>query len=85
MLAAEGEQVMIELYEVEQSHLHDCCQQCPGLSILTPTMLSLAVNEPEAIYKILQLLAQKSIKVKQINYAATNLESLFINLTSVEG
>lgn len=85
MLATEGNQVTIELYEVEQARLQTCCEQCPELSILTPTTLSLAVNDPDAVHLVLQLLSNRSIKIKQINYATTNLESLFISLTSVGG
>lgn len=82
MLATDGQQVTIELHETEMDSLQVCCLQCPQLSIITPTTLSLSMNTPDIIYQVLQLLAKKSIKIKQINYATTNLESLFINLTS---
>jgi len=81
MLAVEGKQVFIELYEAPQTILTQCCAQCPELSIITPTTLSIAVNNSELVYRVLMLLEQYHIKLKQINYAQTNLESLFINLT----
>lgn len=82
MLATEDNRVTIELYETEMQTLQQCCLQCHSLTVLSPTMLSLAESSPELIHQLLTLLEQKSIKIKQINYAATNLESLFINLTS---
>jgi len=82
MLATNGGQVTIELYETEKQYLKTCCSLCPQLSIIAPTTLLLAVNDADSIHHVLQLLAQQSVKVKQINYATTNLESLFINLTS---
>lgn len=82
MLATNGEQITIELYETALQHLQDCCAQLPALSIITPTSLSLASKSEQVLCQCLQLLGSKSIKIKQINYATTNLESLFINLTS---
>ena len=82
MLATDGKQVTIELYETELKYLQTCCLQCPTLSIITPTTLSLSENDPDSIHIVLQLLTLQAIKIKQINYATTNLESLFLNLTS---
>lgn len=82
MLSTNGEQVTIEVYEADIKTLTDCCAQLPALSIVSATMLSFNASEATAIHQLLVVLEQQSIKVKQINYATTNLESLFINLTS---
>lgn len=82
MLSTNGEQVTIEVYEADIKTLTDCCAQLPALSIVSATMLSFNASEATAIHQLLVVLEQQGIKVKQINYATTNLESLFINLTS---
>jgi len=82
MLAVDGKQVSIELYETPQSTLAKCCSQCPELLIITPKSVSIANDDNEVIYRVLKLFEKYNVKIKQINYAQTNLESLFINLTA---
>ena len=82
MLAVNGDQVMIELYETKREKLEACCALLPLLSIVTPTSVVLPANSAQAVTELLSLFEKQQIKIKQINYAASNLESLFINLTS---
>ena len=84
MLATDDKQISIEIYEADLHLLKACCAQCPELTIVTQTMLSLKSNDDAVLYQLLQLLSSKSIKIKHINYATTNLESVFINLTSTK-
>lgn len=82
MLASDNTQVMIELYETDNAILQACCDQLPALSIVSATFLLLASNSQALLCEFLQLAELNKIKIKQINYAATNLEALFISLTT---
>ena len=82
MLVTEDNQISIEIYEAELRLLNECSVVLPELSMITSTMLSLASSDEVILCKLLTLLSSKSIKIKHINYATTNLESVFINLTS---
>lgn len=82
MLAVNGKQVMIELYETKREKLEACCALLPLLSIVTVTSVILHASSAQAITELLTIFEKQQIKIKQINYASSNLESLFINLTS---
>jgi ABC-2 type transport system ATP-binding protein len=84
MLTTDGQQICIELYETDPALLKACCGAFPVLSLSSPTTLSLPAESEALLGELLALFTSKSIKIKQINYATTNLESVFINLTSAE-
>ena len=84
MLATDGKQISIELYDTDARLLKACCAQVPTLSIVTPTMLLLPSDNETLLCQLIALFASQSIKIKHINYASTNLESVFINLTETE-
>lgn len=82
MLASDNSELIIELYETDLSLLKKCCQSMPQLSIISANFVSLSTHTQVLLSQFLQLAELHRIKIKQINYAATNLESLFIKLTA---
>lgn len=84
MLATDGQQIIIEVYDTEPALLNTCCIVFPVLFLVSPTTLSLPTESEALLGDLLALFTSKSIKIKHINYASTNLESVFINLTSSE-
>jgi ABC-2 type transport system ATP-binding protein len=77
-----AKQLLIELYEAPLSILQKCTELLPQLTIVDSRCLQLGSKEPSVIAQALSVLAKHGIKIKLINYASSNLESIFINLTS---
>ncbi len=77
-----GNQLIIELYETPIAVLQECCELFSLLTVINSSCLQLASKKPEYISQALSLLENNNVKIKQVNYANTNLESIFINLTS---
>lgn len=76
--------VIIELYETPIETLQRCCQAFSLLTFVDTQTLQLSSKEPESVSQALSVLKNQNIKIKQINYVNSNLESVFINLTSKE-
>lgn len=76
----ESQQVIVELYPHSSTYLSAMSRA--EVTIVDQTTLLLTQSSSELIAQVLHQLEQQGIKVKQIRYGATTLESLFINLTS---
>jgi len=77
-----NQQVIIELYPYSRTQWHSDLMEMQDVQQLNETTLLLHSSNSSLIARILTLLEHHQIKVKQIRYGATTLESLFINLTS---
>lgn len=75
-------QLIIELYETPIITLQKCCKQFPLLTVINNSSLQLASKSAMDVSQGLSVLEDNEIKIKQINYATSTLESVFINLTS---
>lgn len=75
-------QLFIELYETSLNVLQACCDQFPLLNVINRHGLQLASKEASCVAQALSVLESHGVKIKQINYSSSNLESVFINLTS---
>ena len=78
----ESQQVIIELYPNSSTQWHLLLAQCCEVSLIDETTLLLSSSNSVLVAQVLTWLENAHIKVKQLRYGATTLESLFINLTS---
>ncbi|OCH20707.1 ABC transporter ATP-binding protein [Aliivibrio logei] len=78
----ESQQVIVELYPHTSMHLHSTITLLEDVSFIDETTLLLNSSNSDLVSEILILLETHHIKMKQIRYGTTTLESLFINLTS---
>ena len=78
----ESQQVIIELYPHPSTQWHILLTQCREVNLIDETTLMLSSSNSALVAQVLTLLEHSHIKIKQIRYGATTLESLFINLTS---
>ncbi|WP_394135078.1 ABC transporter ATP-binding protein [Aliivibrio fischeri] len=76
----ESQQVIVELYSHSSTYLSAMSRA--EVTVVDETTLLLTHSSSELIAQVLHQLEQQGIKIKQIRYGATTLESLFINLTS---
>ncbi|RYU67351.1 ABC transporter ATP-binding protein [Aliivibrio finisterrensis] len=76
----ESQQVIVELYPHSSTYLSAMSRS--EVTIVDQTTLLLTQSSSELIAQVLHQLELQGIKIKQIRYGATTLESLFINLTS---
>ncbi|MDD9154640.1 ABC transporter ATP-binding protein [Aliivibrio sp. S4TY2] len=76
----ESQQVIVELYPHSSTYLSAMSRA--EVTIVDQTTLLLTQSSSELIAQVLHQLELQGIKIKQIRYGATTLESLFINLTS---
>ena len=72
----------IEIYETAMQDLLKLVTEMRALKVVDTTTLVLQERGNETLNALLNLLQRENIGVKNINYATTTLESLFINLTS---
>ena len=77
-----NKQLIIELYETPLKALQTCCEQFPELTLINRQCLKLASKKAGCVSQALSVLESNAVKIKQINYGSSNLESVFINLTS---
>ncbi len=83
MLHEEGAStVIIEIYEVPLQQLEVIAADFEDLSVIDTASLMLEEQSSDKIAAVLKRLEVESIKIRQIRYGTTNLESLFIHLTS---
>ncbi len=83
MLATDNaDQLIIELFATERQKIELCCAANPLLTMLSENSLSLNSAKPDDLSVAITALNQSAVRIKQVNFATTNLESLFINLTS---
>ncbi|MGR6839251.1 ABC transporter ATP-binding protein [Aliivibrio wodanis] len=78
----ESQQVIVELYAHSSVQLPLSIMNMEAVSAVDATTLLLEHSSSELVAQVISELEQQHIKVKQIRYGATTLESLFINLTS---
>ncbi|MDD9196524.1 ABC transporter ATP-binding protein [Aliivibrio sp. S3MY1] len=78
----ESQQVIIDLYPHSSISLSLSMMNLEGVSVVDTTTLVLDHSSSTLVAQVISELEQQHIKVKQIRYGATTLESLFINLTS---
>jgi len=81
----QSQQVIIELYAHISTCLPSLVSQLDKVKLIDDCTLLLNEGSGSLIGHILALLEQQQIKVKQLRFGASSLESLFINLTSKEG
>lgn len=79
---SEASELHIEIYETPMQDLLKLEREMKALKVVDTTTLVLEDRDNEMLNRTLQLLQREHIGVKNINYATTTLESLFINLTS---
>ncbi len=80
----QSEQVIIELYAHVSSSLPSIVRQLDSVKLIDDSTLLLSEGKGALIAHVLALLEQQKIKVKQLRFGASSLESLFISLTSKE-
>nr|VVV04620.1 Daunorubicin/doxorubicin resistance ATP-binding protein DrrA [Aliivibrio wodanis] len=78
----ESQQVIVELYPHSSVPLSLSIMNMEAVSVVDTTTLLLDHSSSTLVAQVISELEQQHIKVKQIRYGATTLESLFINLTS---
>jgi len=77
-----AEQLVIEIYETPLDVLQKVCVTQSTLSVMDASTLMLQGRDTPSVTATLTLLESQQIKVKNIRFGTTTLESLFINLTS---
>ncbi len=77
--------VIIEIYETPIRKLEMIVADFKELSIIDGASLKIENQNGDKMALVLKLLESASIKIRQIRYGTTNLESLFISLTSHRG
>ena len=83
MLRSEDEKsVIAEIYETPAGRLNSVASAVDGLCIVNPSTLVLEDNTPQKVAHLLEVLSAEGIKIKQLRYGTSTLESLFISLTS---
>jgi len=75
-------QVIIEIYETPPVQLQKLCASMALLDVVDMHTLRLNSRESQDVSMVLRLLEKNAIRVKNIRYGSTTLESLFIALTS---
>ena len=76
---------VIEIYETPIQKLEMIAANHKDLSIIDHASLKVEDQNSDKMAQILKELELQSIKIRQIRYGTTNLESLFIKLTSHRG
>ncbi len=79
---SDSSELHIEIYETAMQDLLKLVTEMRALKVVDTTTLVLQERGNETLNALLNLLQRENIGVKNINYATTTLESLFINLTS---
>jgi len=83
MLSNESaDQLILEIYETPRERLSLEISSMERLSIVDESTLMLEGKDAQSVSAALELLESKKIKVRNIRYGTTTLESLFISLTS---
>jgi len=83
MLSNESaDQLILEIYETPRERLSAEITEMKSLSIIDESTLMLEGKDARSVSAVLELLESKKIKVRNIRYGTTTLESLFISLTS---
>lgn len=83
MLSNESaDEVVIEIYETAIEQLKKICTSMEQLHFVDESTLILKSKNSMVISEALSLLEETGIRVRNIRYGTTTLESLFINLTS---
>ncbi|MEA3455721.1 MAG: ABC transporter ATP-binding protein [Campylobacterota bacterium] len=81
----ESSSAIIEIYETPIHKLEKIVSSHKGLSIIDGASLKVENQNSDKMALTLKILESESIKIRQIRYGTTNLESLFIRLTSHRG
>jgi ABC-2 type transport system ATP-binding protein len=76
---------VIEIYETPLPKLDAIASELENLRVIDASTLMLEQQTNETMAFLLNLLEKAEVRVKQIRFGTTNLESLFIRLTSQGG
>jgi ABC-2 type transport system ATP-binding protein len=76
---------VIEIYETPRPQLDAIALELETLRVIDASTLMLEQQTNETMAFLLNLLEKADVRVKQIRFGTTNLESLFIRLTSQGG
>jgi len=79
---SDASELHIEIYETPMQDLAKLVTEITALKVVDTTTLILTNKDNLTLSILLTVLQRENIGVKNINYATTTLESLFINLTS---
>ena len=74
--------VIIEIYEMPLKQLEAIAADHEYLSVIDTTSLKIDHQDCDKTAAVLKRLEVESVRIRQIRYGTTNLESLFIRLTS---
>ncbi|MDP2646197.1 MAG: ABC transporter ATP-binding protein [Desulfobacterales bacterium] len=74
--------VVIALHEAAGATLKMLCAQIEGMEIVDATSLLLENPDARKMGALLKLLEDNRLQIKQIRYGTTNLENLFLRLTT---
>jgi len=74
--------IIIDLDEIALKQLEVIAEDHEDLSVIDATSLMIKDQNSDKTARVLKHLESESIKIRQIRYGTTNLESLFIHLTS---
>lgn len=77
-----ADELVIEIYETALEKLDDLSAKKRQLRVIDESTLMLQGKDSASVSEALRLLEDMDIRVKNIRYGTTTLESLFINLTS---
>ncbi|HIE06436.1 MAG TPA: ABC transporter ATP-binding protein [Desulfarculaceae bacterium] len=78
----ESDSVVLELLSSSSSQLDEIARKISGLKVINPTRLFLLEQNSLKMGRLLSLLEAEKIIVKHIRYGSTDLEALFLRLTS---
>ena len=78
----DSDSVVLELLHSSQIQLDEIARESEGLKVVDAATLWLARQNSTKMGRLLQKLEAEKIAIKQIRYGTTNLEALFIRLTS---
>ncbi len=80
-----ADSVVLELLRSNEEQLHKLVKTSEDIEVIDATTLMLHHQNTAKVTALLSALEAEGIALKQIRYGTTNLESLFIRLTSKEG
>ncbi len=74
--------VIVEIYEIPLKQLERVVRGLIGVTVVDNASLMIKDQNSDKVAALLSRLEAESIKIRQIRYGTTNLESFFIRLTS---
>jgi ABC-2 type transport system ATP-binding protein len=74
--------VIVEIYETPLRRLERIAEGLDGVTVVDTVSLMIKDQDSDKVAAVLNRLEAESIRIRQIRYGTTNLESFFIRLTS---